>query len=248
MEFKIKAYAKINIGLNVFNKEPKESKHKIQSLFCIIDYLYDEIVLKESEINWVEYYSDGRQINISNDIVTKCIRYLRQHFNIKQGYEVEIYKSIPISSGLGGSSTDGAAVMKKILELNEIPIDSLNMEEVALELGSDIPFFLYGYKMAEVALYGSYVREVKAQLPNFEIIPTDIKCNTGLIYQAFDQGNLEYKMNDYKKIIKNLPYLGNVRIYNNLEPYAFKLNPTLSQYKKKDTLLSGSGGYFIKWC
>ncbi len=101
--------------------------------------------------------------------------------------------------------------------------------------------------MAEVALYGNYVREVKAQLPNFEIIPTDIKCNTADIYHAFDHGNLTYKMNDYKKILNNWTNLSGIKIYNNLEPYALALNPALKQYKQENTILSGSGGYFIKW-
>ncbi len=247
MIHKVKAYAKINIGLNVFQKEPGETKHKIQSLFMLVDYLYDEIEIKETGINWIEYYYDGKQIRYKDDIVSKCIKYLKDKFLLKQSYEITIYKSIPESAGLGGSSTDGAAVMKKILELNHIPLDNLNMEEVALVLGSDIPFFLSGYTLAEVASYGEHIRQVKAPLPDFDFIPTSVKCSTSQTYRAFDLGGEEYKMNNYKNIIESLPHLKHVPIYNNLEPYVLKLNPELQKYKTKETLLTGSGGYFIKW-
>lgn len=247
MIHKIKAFAKINIGLNILPIKPGETKHQLQSLFMLVDYLYDNIEIKESEINWIEYYYDGKQVRYQNDIVQSCIHYLREKFLIRKSYEITIYKEIPESAGLGGSSTDGAAVMKKIMELNNISIDALNMEDVALKLGSDIPFFLSGCNLAEVAGYGEYVREVKAPLPDFDFIPTACKCSTSDIYQAFDQGGEEYKMNDYKKIISSLPYLKGVQIYNNLEPYVLKLNPELKKYKTRDTLLTGSGGYFIKW-
>lgn len=247
MKYELKAYAKINIGLNVLKKEPWESKHKIHSIFSLVDYLYDEITITESGINWIEYYHNHKLIRIKDDIIERCIQYLRKTFNIKQSYEITVIKNIPMGAGLGGSSTDGAVVMKKILEINHIPLDVINMQEVALELGSDIPFFLSGYQMAEVAEYGDYVRKISGPQPSFEIIPTDIKCNTRNIYQAFTYGGEEYKMNDYQTIIKSLPHLRGNKIYNNLEPYAIKLNPELAKFKKEDTILSGSGGYFIRW-
>ncbi len=247
MIHKVKANAKINIGLNILPKQPGETKHQLQSLFMLVDYLYDEIEIKESEVNWITYYYDGKQIRIQDDIVSKCVNYLKEKFIIKHSYEITIYKSIPESAGLGGSSTDGAAAMKKIMELNGIPLDALNMEEIALTLGSDIPFFLSGYELAEVANYGDYVRQVKAPLPDFNFIPTECKCDTKKIYEAFDLGGEEHKTNNYKNIIQSLPHLKGVPIYNNLEPYALKLNPTLQKYKTKETILTGSGGYFIKW-
>ncbi len=247
MTNKIKAYAKVNIGLNVFGKAHGAIKHQMQSLFMLVDYLYDEIEIKESEINWIEYYQNNKLKSIRNDIVTKCLNYLREKFLIKQPYEITIHKSIPESAGLGGSSTDGAAVMKEVMRLNHIPLDALDMVDVAINLGSDIPFFLSGYELAEVANYGDYVRQIHAPLPNIDIIPTECKCDTKMIYDAFDNGKEQYVMNDYQLIINHLPHLKGLIIHNNLEPYALKLNPSLQKYKTKDTLLTGSGGYFVKW-
>jgi 4-diphosphocytidyl-2-C-methyl-D-erythritol kinase len=180
---KLKAYAKVNLVLKVAPLVATQTKHQIKSLVAIYKHIYDEIFITSNVKNQVQYLVNDKKIKICNDIVQKAISYLQTKFKIKQCYNIEIIKHIPIQSGLGGSATDGARVIRYILKQQNISLNRLNMRDVALNLGSDVPFFLYAHDAAIIDNYGDKVSLCKISLPKFKVILTNVKCNTKTIYR-----------------------------------------------------------------
>ena len=134
----LKSPAKINLFLDVLSKD-NDGFHNIKSILTLID-LHDEIIIKDSEsldINFSGEFSDEinqNNIQILFDFLTK------KNFIKSDKYSIKITKNIPVGAGLGGGSSNIAAILsflysKKIIKFNE----AIN---VARELGSDIEFFL----------------------------------------------------------------------------------------------------------
>ena len=134
----LKSPAKINLFLDVLSKD-NDGFHSIKSILTLID-LHDEILIKDSDsldINFSGEFSDEinqNNIQILFDFLT------RKNFIKSDKYSIKITKNIPVGAGLGGGSSNIAAILsflysKKIIKFNE----AIN---VARELGSDIEFFL----------------------------------------------------------------------------------------------------------
>jgi len=134
----LKSPAKINLFLDVLSKD-NDGFHSIKSILTLID-LHDEILIKDSDsldINFSGEFSDEinqNNIQILFDFLTK------KNFIKSDKYSIKIKKNIPVGAGLGGGSSNIAAILsflysKKIIKFNE----AIN---VARELGSDIEFFL----------------------------------------------------------------------------------------------------------
>ena len=134
----LKSPAKINLFLDVLSKD-NDGFHSIKSILTLID-LHDEILIKDSDsldINFSGEFSDEinqNNIQILFDFLTK------KNFIKSDKYSIKITKNIPVGAGLGGGSSNIAAILsflysKKIIKFNE----AIN---VARELGSDIEFFL----------------------------------------------------------------------------------------------------------
>lgn len=138
MNYHLLAPAKINLGLEIIRKRD-DGFHDIATVFQTVS-LFDRIRMNASERDTVDII--GTDIPIHENLVTKCLETVRPLDRDNRSWRIEIDKRIPIAAGLGGASTDVAAVLA-VLEahgaLGEIPV-----EEVALRLGSDIPFLLRG--------------------------------------------------------------------------------------------------------
>tara|TARA_B100000575_G_scaffold251906_1_gene219572 strand:- start:20 stop:853 length:834 start_codon:yes stop_codon:yes gene_type:complete len=134
----LKSPAKINLFLDVLSKD-NDGFHSIKSILTLID-LHDEILIKDSDsldINFSGEFSD--EINQNN--IQILFNFLtKKNFIKSDKYSIKITKNIPVGAGLGGGSSNIAAILsflysKKIIKFNE----AIN---VARELGSDIEFFL----------------------------------------------------------------------------------------------------------
>ena len=133
----IRAHAKINIGLNIVSKRDDDF-HNLETIFYPIYDLYDELIFEDS--NKFQFISDQQFDNI----IVKVADLLEKHTKRKISIKITLKKNIPIGAGLGGGSSDAAAVLKTLNDLYELNLSEIKMREIALELGSDVPFFLKG--------------------------------------------------------------------------------------------------------
>ncbi len=129
----VKAYAKLNLYLCVGDKHTN-GFHEITSLFQNID-LFDVIELNKCSGS-IKY--KGPQLE--NNILFKVLKTLK----INKGLSITLNKRIPQMAGLGGGSSDAAAFIVALNELFGLGLSKDDMIEIAFNMGSDVPFFLYG--------------------------------------------------------------------------------------------------------
>ncbi|MDP4176816.1 MAG: 4-(cytidine 5'-diphospho)-2-C-methyl-D-erythritol kinase [Bacillota bacterium] len=138
----IKAYAKINISLDVVGKR-EDGYHLLKMIMQNID-VYDlldfEIIEKGIKISCNKKYVPTDEKNI----VYKAAKLFMDSYGIKCGVKVNINKNIPVSAGLAGGSTDAAATLKALRELLKVDISDEELSNMGLKLGADIPYCLRG--------------------------------------------------------------------------------------------------------
>jgi 4-diphosphocytidyl-2-C-methyl-D-erythritol kinase len=135
----IRAYAKINLGLLVRERRP-DGYHNIETVFHRVD-VFDEITFAPSpEIVLV---SSSDEIPGDNrNICFQAADLLRRELGIHEGVRISIRKNIPVGAGLGGGSSDAAAVLRHLPPFWNKSVDIQALEAFALQLGSDVPYFL----------------------------------------------------------------------------------------------------------
>lgn len=140
---RLRAYAKINLGLRVLAKRP-DGYHEIDTTLQTVD-LCDvlELELRDNGELSLEMRPD-RGIPAEENLALKAARLVRGRFGVPQGVRIRLEKRIPVGAGLGGGSSDAAAVLRGLCALLSPEVDREALGGLALELGSDVPFFLVG--------------------------------------------------------------------------------------------------------
>jgi len=130
--------AKINIGLNVLKKRV-DGYHELSSVFYPVKDLCDILEILPS--TKFSFSSSGIKIPGEGNICTKAFEMLKQDFGISN-VNIHLHKQIPIGSGLGGGSADGAFILKAMNLLFDLKLSTAQLEKYALQLGADCPFFI----------------------------------------------------------------------------------------------------------
>jgi 4-diphosphocytidyl-2-C-methyl-D-erythritol kinase len=137
--------AKINIGLNITERRP-DGYHNIESVFYPIN-LQDAVEIKTIE---GEEPQGGYKLKVSgtildgtpdDNLVVKAYQLLRKDFNFP-AQKIHLYKHIPVGAGLGGGSSDAAAIIKMLNEKFALGLTSELMQNYAVQIGADCPFFI----------------------------------------------------------------------------------------------------------
>ncbi len=139
-----RAHAKVNLGLSVLARRG-DGYHEIESLMTRVSLADDVCVVRDGtgvvvSVEGAELPTDDRNLALR-----AARRYLEAAGAVDIGVAIELTKRIPIAAGLGGGSSDAAAVLRALRTL--VPAD-VDLERLALELGSDVPFFLAGHAAA----------------------------------------------------------------------------------------------------
>lgn len=139
---KVKAYAKINILLDVVGKK-ENGYHLLEMIMQSID-LYDLIDVNKIE-KGIDIKCNKSYIPVNNkNIAYKAAELFINTYGINEGVSINIYKNIPTSAGLGGGSSDGAAVLKAMREIFNVKISDKELEELGAKIGADVPFCING--------------------------------------------------------------------------------------------------------
>ena len=138
---RLHAFAKINLGLLVLGKRT-DGYHNIETIFTEIAW-HDVVELIPSSGISMECTLPALPADASN-LCIKAASLLRQWTNHDQGVHIRLVKNIPIGSGLGGGSSDAAAVLVGLNEFWELGLPTNELERLAATLGSDVPFFVRG--------------------------------------------------------------------------------------------------------
>ena len=138
-EIYIKAPAKLNLHLQVVSKRD-DGFHNLRTLFTYID-LYDYLFFRETEKK-VELKEKNP---IKDNLILKAAEILKEKTNCSKGAQISIEKNIPLQKGLGGGSSNAAATLLALNTLWGTGLTKLELLKLSLELGSDVPFFVFGH-------------------------------------------------------------------------------------------------------
>ncbi|MDE3059101.1 MAG: 4-(cytidine 5'-diphospho)-2-C-methyl-D-erythritol kinase [Bacteroidota bacterium] len=242
---KIRAYAKINLGLHIIGKRA-DGFHNIETIFHRIN-LFDELTVLPSH----SISLSSTEVNLPNDsgnLCWKAAELLRNELGTANGISIHIMKSIPIGAGLGGGSSDAAAVLRSLPKLWNVSVPPHTLELLALQLGSDVPFFLrdasaYATGRGEVLQY----RALK--IPYWIVVVTpNISINTAWAYNELSKKNLyvEKKTPVFQQFENNA--VDFTALENDFEKVVFpahseigEVKTTLQEHGAIVALMSGSG-------
>jgi len=138
----VRAYAKINLTLDILGKR-SDGYHDLATVMQTVD-LYDTICLSETEDNQVQISCTMPELSNDDNLAARTAHLVRQRLGIKQGVLIELHKRIPMAAGLGGGSSDAAAVLLALQYWWQLPLSPMDLLDIASSLGSDVPFFLTG--------------------------------------------------------------------------------------------------------
>ncbi len=154
----IQAPAKLNLTLELLARRP-DGYHEIRSVIQTVN-LCDRLTFRASRS--VDIRSDLPEWSPEKSLVSRTVNLARETMGIDKGIAIDIENHIPLISGLGGDSSAAAATLRGLNEVWELNLPEKRLFELAAQLGSDVPFFLYG-GTAMVEGRG----EVVTQLPPF---------------------------------------------------------------------------------
>ncbi len=138
-EIVVKSPAKINIGLNIISKR-EDSFHNLETIFYPLN-LFDEIRFTKSDK--FSFTSNDDNLNKeTTNLIIRAKELLENEFSISIFVDIFLNKNIPIGAGLGGGSSNAASALNSLIKLFNIGIDRNHLSNLALKLGSDVPYFL----------------------------------------------------------------------------------------------------------
>lgn len=253
---KIRAPAKINLFLRVVGRR-KDGYHLLDTILLPIS-LYDEIEIRKLPWNSHRAGSRGSRIKVTCDhplvpdgrknIAFRAAELIVQTAAINQRISIRIQKRIPVGAGLGGGSSDAAAVLIGLNRLFRLRYSLRKLERLGLLLGSDVPFFIRR-RPARAQGIGERLSPL-ARCRRFwlVILYPGFPVSTSWVY-----GRLRHKLTKPKvntSIIASLRSFAEVRefLVNDLEPVTLGKYPRIGELKTQlvregagGALMSGSG-------
>lgn len=245
---KIQAPAKINIYLEVVNRR-KDGYHNIESIMQTVS-LFDRITINPAaEKLTLKCNIKDLPVDQSN-LALKAAILLKNELKIKNGADIYLEKSIPMGAGLGGGSSDAAAVLKGLLHVWRQKLSNEKLLEIAEKLGSDVPFFLFGGTAIARGKGEKLEKLTKIQNANILLVNPGFGVATKTVYK-----NLQFPLTKKQKINRILGLFkgsgpqaqwGNA-MFNRLEDVVLPMYPDIRRIKDIfkshgcSCLMSGSG-------
>lgn len=248
----IKAPAKVNLTLDVTGKRPN-GYHDLKMIMQTIS-VFDEIKLSLTEEEKIDLHMNKElpdKIPAEKNLVYKAAALMKEKFDIKGGFDIELQKSIPAAAGLAGGSSDCAATLIAVNEVCELGLTTQELCDIGVKLGADVPFCI-----RKGTMLSEGIGEILTPLTPFKdvwvvLVKPDISVSTAYVYTHLDLPNLKYHPDTDKAIecIDNGDIAGLSNVLSNvLETVTVPEYPVLTEIKEflvqngaAGSLMSGSG-------
>ena len=243
------AYAKINWALFIRGTR-SDGYHELDMLMQTIS-LSDTLVIEKSDSSQLIVNGEPSK-DPESDLAVKAVRALSAFAGRPIGVKIDLTKRIPARAGLGGGSSDAANVLLAVKELYDIHISRTDMEDIALRLGADVPFFLTG-GLCRVRGIGEKIEPIAPMQKRYLAI---VRVGEGLgtkdVYGKYDEMHLPPSTLDMETCMRafsagDLKLLDEMEL-NDLKKPASALMPEIEETKKElrrlgsiFTRMSGSG-------
>lgn len=247
---RLKAYAKINLGLDVLRKR-EDGYHEVKMVMQTID-MFDRVELGKVRKPGIFVQTNLKYLPVNQDnLVYKAARLFMDEYKLTGGIEINLKKYIPVAAGMAGGSSDAAAVLYGMNKLYETGLSLEELMKLGVKIGADVPFcIMRGTALAEGI--GEKLTKLPAA-PNCHVLiaKPPFSVSTKWVYSNLKAGELK-EHPDIDKLIEALSagnlrnmtqYMGNV-----LETVTEAEYPQITELKKLMTeegalcsLMSGSG-------
>ena len=222
--------AKINIGLNILEKRV-DGYHNLETIFYPL-LLSDGITFQKSKKTVLT--SNSKEIeSLSSNLVFDAINLLQNFTKKEFDVKINLGKNIPVSSGLGGGSSNAATTLKAVNQLFNLNLDYTQLTKLALELGSDVPYFLN-----PVPCFATSRGEVLTKINLYFgqpilIVNPGIHISTKWAFDNFKVENRNGKLSEVKT--KKNVTLDDIKkiATNDFEEFVFKEYPDIKPIKDK---------------
>lgn len=249
-ELKIRAYGKINLGLDVIGKRPN-GYHDVRMIMQTVR-LFDQVILTKQEEPGITVETNLPFLPIDeNNLVYKAAKLMIDRYHISSGIHITLKKYIPVSAGMAGGSSDCAATLYGMNRLFDLKLPRKKLMELGVTLGADVPYCL----MRGTAL-SEGIGEVLTPLPPMPdcyilIGKPQINVSTKFVYENLKLHD-EIKHPDIDGMVEALKQ-GNLsgissRLGNVLESVTIPEYPVIQKIKDRmielgamNALMSGSG-------
>lgn len=246
---KIKAYAKINIALDVVGKR-EDGYHLLKMIMQTVD-LYDVIEITKTSSDIKLKCNKPYVPTDERNLAYKAAKLFKEAYKINEGVSINLTKNIPVSAGMAGGSTDAAGVLKLMNRLFNINASDDELRALGLKLGADVPYCING----GTALCEGIGEEI-TQLKPFKdkilvIIKPPFGVSTKDVYKAFDlskvvfhprtddiirameNDDIHFVANNMKNLLENVTLRKHKVIVN--------IKEAVRSYEALGTMMSGSG-------
>jgi 4-diphosphocytidyl-2-C-methyl-D-erythritol kinase len=244
--YKIKAPAKLNIRLKVTGQRP-DGYHELISIMVPID-LFD--LLEFTVIpKGIELACDGFQVPANgSNLAYRAARSFLSRTGLQKGISMRLTKNIPVAAGMGGGSSDAAATLLFLNELWSSPLSLPDLQELAVHLGADVPFFLHCRPCLAMGI-GEILEPLERWPKSWYLIVTPpLKISTSWVYGnlklKLTAGEYSYINNRLKKEIFDISQI----LENDLEEVTSASFPVIETIKKallhagaEGAMMTGSG-------
>lgn len=253
----VDARAKVNVRLKIFPTVP-DGYHPIETIFCRIS-LRDRVRLRRSG-GGVRLRVAGEARDLPTGRTNLAVRAAEEFLKaarLAPGVEILLEKAIPQAAGLGGGSSDAAAVLRGLNRLLGEPLSHDRLLELGAGLGADVPFFVLDTPLAFARGRGERLRPL-GPLPTAHalVVCPRLRISTGDAYRAWDAWASKRIGSEPPARVRDATWRSWEEVAadaeNDFEPIVFERHPELVEIKRHllesgpyFALLSGSGAAFF---
>ncbi len=190
-ELKLKAMAKINLGLDVLRRR-EDGYHDLRMVMQSI-YLYDQIILRQINTPGIQVITNLSYLPTNEDnLVYRAAKLLAEEFGIEQGLQIELKKYIPVAAGLAGGSSDAAAVLVGVNRMFSLGLSQEELMLRGVKIGADVPYcIMRGTALAE-GIGERLTRLPDAPECHVLLAKPPIHVSTGFVYGNLHADRLTY--------------------------------------------------------
>lgn len=249
-DLQLKAYAKINLGLDVVCKR-EDGYHEVRMIMQTVK-LFDKLTFRLLEEDVIRIKTNLGFLPVDeNNLVYQAVKILKDIYHVEKGMEIDLFKCIPVAAGMAGGSTDCAAALVGASRVFGLHLNRQELMELGVKLGADVPYcILRGTALSEG------IGEVLTPLPpipdcHILIAKPSISVSTKFVYKHLDVGGLTRHpdIDGMVAAIKEGSLKGiTERMDNVLEsvtvpeyPVIQKIKACMNENGAENSLMSGSG-------
>lgn len=248
-KYQIKAYAKINLGLDVVEKLPN-GYHQVKMIMQTVG-ICDTLTL-ERTASGITLTTDSEELSTGEDnLICRAAELMRERYRFSEGIRIHLEKKIPIAAGMAGGSTDAAAVMKGISRLLGLDAPLEQLMEYGVVIGADVPYCLMGGTALAEGIGDKLTLLPPAPACYILIANPGISVSTKSVYERLDAEGLSYHpdIDGMRAAIETESLQGILdRMGNVLETVTIPAHPVIRTIKQRmrdlgavNSLMSGSG-------